>query len=390
MEASHLNVLVADDFDLQREVLSAYLRERGERTITAADGQEAWEVLQREPVNVVISDWIMPTLDGLELCRRIRAARLDRYVYVILCTARNTKADLIEGIGAGADDFLAKPVDFAELNVRLRTATRILSLERELAEKNRKLAEANAEIEKDLKAAALVQTSLLPQGPCPLPGVRSAWLFLPSGLLAGDTFGYFPLGGELLGFYQLDVSGHGAPAAMLSVTLSRALLPGEGSPVLREGRVASPPQVISALNERFQDAGGRYFTILYGVLDSARRSVVFAQAGHPHPLHVQPCGQARFVGEGGFPAGMIAGMDYSSQDLALAPGDRLLLYSDGLTDCANPQGEAFGADRLLDWAQQTARLDLDSAVAELKAAIHDWRGAEVFEDDISLLALESA
>jgi sigma-B regulation protein RsbU (phosphoserine phosphatase) len=331
-------------------------------------------------------------VDGLELCRRIRAARLDRYVYVILCTARNTKADLIEGIGAGADDFLPKPVDFAELNVRLRTATRILNLERDLADNNRKLSEANAEIEKDLKAAALVQTSLLPQGPCPVPGVRSAWVFLPSGLLAGDTFGYFPLGEGRLGFYQLDVSGHGAPAAMLSVTLSRALLPGEGSPVLREregSRISAPHEVIAALNERFQDAGGRYFTILYGVLDAEARSLRFSQAGHPNPVHVRPSGRARFVGEGGFPAGMVAGMDYTSQDLAFPRGDRLLLYSDGLTECANPAGERFGPARLLDRAQATAQLDLDAAVGQIKSAVAEWRGGQTLEDDISLLALES-
>lgn len=389
MDPSRLNVLVADDFDLQRELLSGYLRDRGENALTAANGQEAWEILQREPVNVVISDWIMPTVDGLELCRRIRAAQLDRYVYVILCTARNTRADLIEGIGAGADDFLPKPVDFGELNVRLHTAARILRLERELADRNHKLSEANAEIERDLKAAALVQTSLLPQGPCPLPGMRSSWLFLPSGLLAGDTFGYFPLEGGRLGFYQLDVSGHGAPAAMLSVTLSRALLPGEGSPVVREGRVAAPQEVVSALNERFQDAGGRYFTIIYGVLEAQTRRVSFTQAGHPHPIHIQAPGKARYVGEGGFPAGMIAGMDYVSQSLALPPGDRLVLYSDGLTECANPHGERFGSGRLLDWAQATAKMDLDAAVARIRSAIGEWRGDQVFEDDISLLAIES-
>jgi len=395
MDTPCLHVLVAGDFAPQRAILVGYLIKHGHRTFSADNGQQAWEILQRESVNLVISDWIMPEVDGLELCRRVRAASFDHYVYVILGTVRNTKEDLLEGIRAGADDFLAKPIDFGELDLRLHAATRLLDLEQKLAERNDKLSQVNAEFEKELKAAALVQTSLLPRAGRPLPGVRSGWLFLPASVLAGDTFGYFPLDETRLAFYQLDVSGHGVPAAMLSVALSRALAPGNGSPVWRKRatskspRIATPPEVIAALNEQFQDAGGRYFTILYGVLDTRTRHVSFSQAGHPHPIHVVRPNVARFAGAGGFPAGIIGGMDYDSHELNLAAGDRLLLYSDGLSECANIRGERFGTARLLEWARSTADLELDDTLGHIKIELAEWRGGQDFEDDISLLALES-
>jgi sigma-B regulation protein RsbU (phosphoserine phosphatase) len=401
MEGTKVKVLFADDCELQRRAMVAHLEQRGHEALAASDGEEAWEILQHSAVNLVISDWAMPRMDGLELCRKIRAADLGRYVNVILCTARNTTADLITGMTAGADDFIGRPMNFAELDLRLRLIERVRNLEHELEDRNRKLWEANSQLraaarmENDLRAAALVQTSLLPQSGCLLPGVRIEWLFMPCGVLAGDAFGCFPLDERRLAFYQLDVSGHGIPAAMLSVTLSRVLAPGYGSPVRRarpssgEPEIAPPHAVVADLNERFQSSGGRYFTMVYGVLDTATHRVCFSQAGHPSPIRLTTRGEAVPVGGGGFPVGIIAGMDYDSVELDLAVGERLVLYSDGVTECANGTGERLGEARLLALLEASARLDLTRMMEELKAALRSWRGGDDYEDDISLVALES-
>ena len=397
-----MKVLFADDCELQRRAVVAHLEQLGHEALAASDGEEAWEILHHSAVNLVISDWAMPRMDGLELCRKIRAADLGRYVNVILCTARNTTADLITGMTAGADDFIGKPMNFAELDLRLRVIERVRNLEHELEDRNRKLSETNSQLlaaharmENDLRAAASVQASLLPQSGCLLPGVRIEWLFMPCGVLAGDAFGCFPLDERRLAFYQLDVSGHGIPAAMLSVTLSRVLAPGYGSPVRRarsssgDSEIAPPHAVIADLNERFQSSGGRYFTMVYGVLDTATRRVCLSQAGHPSPIRLTGRGEAVPVGEGGFPVGVIAGMDYDSVELDLAVGERLVLYSDGVTECANGTGERLGEARLLALLEASARLDLTRMMEELKAALRSWRGGDDYEDDISLVALES-
>jgi sigma-B regulation protein RsbU (phosphoserine phosphatase) len=402
MEGTNVKVLFADDCELQRRAVVAHLEQRGHEALAAGDGEEAWEILQHSAVNLVISDWAMPRMDGLELCRKIRAADLGRYVDVILCTTRNTTADLITGMTAGADEFIGKPMDFAELDLRLRVIERVRNLEHELEDRNRKLSETNSQLlaaharmENDLRVAASVQASLLPQPGCLLPGVRIEWLFMPCGVLAGDTFNYFPLDERRLAFYQLDVSGHGIPAAMLSVTLSRMLAPGYGSPVRRakpssgEPEVAPPHAVVADLNERFQSSGGRYFTMVYGVLDTATRRVCLSQAGHPSPIRLTTRGEAVPVGGGGFPVGIIAGMDYDSVELDLAAGERLVLYSDGVTECANGKGERLGEARLRALLESYARLDLTRTMGELKAALRSWRGGDDYEDDISLVVLES-
>jgi sigma-B regulation protein RsbU (phosphoserine phosphatase) len=323
-------------------------------------------------------------------------------VNVILCTARNTTADLITGMTAGADDFIGTPMNFAELDLRLRVIERVRNLEHELEDRNRKLWEANSQLraaharmEYDLRAAASVQASLLPQSRCVLPGVKIDWLFMPCGVLAGDTFDYFPLDERRLAFYHLDVSGHGVPAAMLSVTLSRVLAPGYGSPVRRarsssgESEIAPPHAVLADLNERFQSSGGRFFTMVYGVLDTATRRVAFSQAGHPSPIRLTARGGAVPVGKGGFPLGIFAGMDYDTVELDLAAGERLVLYSDGITECADGKGERLGEGRLQALLEASARLDLNLALEELKTALRSWRGGDDYEDDISLVALES-
>src|SRR6202021_2627724 len=136
--------------------------------------------------NIVFTDWMMPRMNGLELIRKIRAAEANRYVYVILCTSRDSRADLIEGMKSGADDYIEKPVHEEELLVRLAAGERVIDLERRLADDNRKLAETNQSltlayetIRADLEAAARMQRSLLPHPP-PIHGMQCASLFLPA------------------------------------------------------------------------------------------------------------------------------------------------------------------------------------------------------------------
>ncbi len=125
-------ILVVDDDAVSRALLSALMRAAGYEVTTADNGREAWDALQIARIPVVISDWYMPELDGPELCRRIRARLNEPYVYFILVTARGGKAQYLAGMEAGADDFIAKPVDPDELRARLTVAQRILGLRRDL------------------------------------------------------------------------------------------------------------------------------------------------------------------------------------------------------------------------------------------------------------------
>lgn len=130
-----MKVLVADDDPVSRRLLQNYLQKWGYEVAVTTDGAEAWRMFEQDEFQMVISDWMMPELDGLDLIRRIRRHPLDHYVYTILLTARSQKDDFVAGMEAGADDFVSKPFDQDELHVRLRAGERIVNLELALKKK---------------------------------------------------------------------------------------------------------------------------------------------------------------------------------------------------------------------------------------------------------------
>ncbi|MFV9504356.1 MAG: diguanylate cyclase [Oscillochloridaceae bacterium umkhey_bin13] len=134
-----MRVLVADDDPLARYAISALVQAAGYPVVTAEDGVQAWEIIQAEPITLLITDWQMPGLDGPDLIRRIRAAGLPRYVSCLLLTVRDQRTDRLLGLDAGADDYLVKPVDPDELRARLAIAHRILNLEQDLRAANSQL-----------------------------------------------------------------------------------------------------------------------------------------------------------------------------------------------------------------------------------------------------------
>lgn len=152
-----MRVLVAEDDAIARRLLESYLHQWGHEVTVAADGVEAWRLFQTQAFPLVLTDWVMPGLDGLELIARIRQRPEAAYVYIILLTAKTQKEDIIAGIDAGANDFVSKPFDRGELRVRLLAGERVVRLEQTLAEQNRALREAQAALVQSEKLASLGQ-----------------------------------------------------------------------------------------------------------------------------------------------------------------------------------------------------------------------------------------
>jgi diguanylate cyclase (GGDEF)-like protein len=136
-----MKILLAEDQRVAARFIERMLKEIGHEVTVVPDGEVAWQIVRAGETPVLISDWLMPRLDGLELCRRIRAAESDHYTYIILLTSRDRYEDKLQGLDAGADDFLTKPPNPHELSVRLRIAERIVAIHEKLARQNRRLAE---------------------------------------------------------------------------------------------------------------------------------------------------------------------------------------------------------------------------------------------------------
>ena len=399
----YVKILLVDDDPVARTIHAMLLQMQGHEVVEAADGELAWRLVEQGNISFVVSDWMMPNLAGVDLCRRIRSSDLDGYIYVILCTAKGTQSDLVEGMDAGADDFLVKPISPEELRVKVRAGERLLRLQQGLAEKNRELAHINHQlhsahklVEDDLKAAAWMQQRLLPLPAQNASGVRCAWRLRPSGYIAGDIFNLFQLDESRIGVYLLDVCGHGVPAAMMSVTLSMVLTPDatHGSPLKRidlatgASQVLLPEDAVRELNRRFQSRDDRYFTMIYGVFDIRSSSLRFAQAGHPSPILIRAGKEPILLGSGGMPIGLWPEIDFDCFNVPVIPGDRILLYSDGVTENINSNGEAFGEARLLGSLRDHRLRSLDDLLQYLLAEITQWGSNSEFTDDVSLLALE--
>ena len=144
-----MRILIADDERVAQMMLKRNLEKWGYEVVLTSNGAEAWQRFQESEFPIVISDWNMPVMDGVELVRKIRTLRGREYVFVILLTVRQETEDIVLGIEAGADEFLSKPFDRRELRVRLRAGERIVLLERSLAERNELLERANTRMKRE-------------------------------------------------------------------------------------------------------------------------------------------------------------------------------------------------------------------------------------------------
>ncbi|MFG0297590.1 MAG: PP2C family protein-serine/threonine phosphatase [Maioricimonas sp. JB045] len=392
-----MRVLVVDDDPISLRLIQANLEKWGGYEVTTArDGREAWELLQGEAFPLLITDWLMPELNGVDLVRRVRAADRAEYTYIILQTAKSEMTDLVEGMEAGADDFLSKPIDLNELRVRVRAGERIVRLERELSDKNARLNAANQRMRADLEAASRLQQSLLPPPVLHYGNVRFEWAYRPCEELAGDTLNVFPIDDERVVLYALDVCGHGIPAALLSVTLSRILAPGADTGLAARGsfeavtHLARPEAVAADLNRQFSihSAQRQFFTLWYAVLHLPTLELTMTGAGHPGPFLLRSGDEVETVAPLDPPVGIHREYEFTPQTIRLRPGDRMFIYSDGLPDAFNADHEQFGVARVLETLQKSRGRSLSECLQTTIDRVTDWCRPGIPQDDISCLALD--
>jgi sigma-B regulation protein RsbU (phosphoserine phosphatase) len=407
-------LLVVDDDEANRGLLARRLERRGHTVVVADGDRAALGLLAGRPFDLVLLDVTMPELSGLEVLKAIRRAHTPAELPVIMTTARDQSEDIVEALRLGANDYVTKPLDFSVVLARVqgklslkRAVEEAARLEKRLAERNRELEAVNARLEaanrrmeRDLRAAARVQGTFLPRPSPALPGARCAWVYRPCEELAGDGLNAFPLDRRRAALYVFDVCGHGVTSALLSVSICRALSPpGDPSSVLArpagaadEPALAPPAEVADRLNRMFPfNQADQYFTMVYAVLepgDDGRSGLLrFVSAGHPGLVHLPASGAPAVLDGRGFPVGL-AGAPYEEQTLPLGPGDRVVLYSDGVSEAPDARNRVFGSDRLLAALERDRAAPLQRAVDGLVFEVVRWCGAPGPRDDVSVLAVE--
>ena len=399
-------VLVVDDSRLQRRILVASLKKWGFEVVEAESGEAAMEICKADTPDLILSDWMMPGMNGLEFCRAFRSRSSDDYAYFILLTSKSEKNEVAEGLDAGADDFLTKPVSSDELRARISAGERILRMQRELSEKNRIVSETLGElqrvydaIDKDLIQARKIQESLVPELTKDFGSSSVSLLLKPCGHIGGDLVGMFSPGVNRIGFYSIDVSGHGITSAMMTARLGGYLSSnyfdqnvGMEKRFNRFYALRQPEEVASLLNARLiADTGiEEYFTMAYCIADLRSGVVKMVQAGHPHPLLLRKNGELEFIGKGGVPVGLVPDIGYSQEEFTMEHGDRLLLFSDGFTEARLEDGSMLEPEGLLDLIHkcgpgQSGKEFLDDLYWHLTQVMSKEHG---LEDDVSATLFE--
>lgn len=333
-----MKILVVDDQDETRLITSVILSGLGHDVLEAENGVTAWETINNTRVDIIICDWLMPEMNGIELVKKIREGDFNHYIYLIMLTSLSNQEDRIEAIAAGADDFITKTTNPNELKVKLYPAERILNLKRDLDEQNAFLFESRKQLQDDLNRARTLQTSLLP-APIKDDVTQVEWLFHPATFVGGDFFNYYYIGPDLFLFYLVDISGHGVPSALMSMSVQTQLQAFDRLVIelINDNKTATIPENICAqLNKQMlslSNSHDHYATLIYGLIDTNKREVYVTSAGHPYPMHYHqqenlletlPCN--------GFPIGLLDSATYTSYKFNYQAGDKLFFYSDGINE----------------------------------------------------------
>lgn len=381
-------ILVVDDDFGTRELLRMHIVNLGYRAEVAADGESALILLAEDSFDLVLLDMIMPGIDGYNVLSTIRADAVLRDIPVVMVSAVDDLSSVVRCIEVGADDYLSKPVEPALLSARLRAELQKKKFRDQEQEYLRTIEETQRLLKEDLEEAARYVLSILPQ---PESGrIKTDWCYLPCDQLGGDVFDYFWIDDDHFAIYLLDVCGHGAGAALLSVSLIN---------VVRSGSLTgidfrNPGQVLTGLNDAFpmERHNDMYFTMWYGVYHAPTRTIRYAGGGHPPALLVAPEHQGGHVKKiheldcSGPLVGVFPGQVYEAAELQVPPASQLYVYCDGVYEIQQVcDGRMTNYEDFLHQLHKVGHMrnSLDAIVLWAE----ELNGSKQFEDDFSIVRL---
>ncbi len=379
-------ILLVDDEKLVRMVAKRRLSKLNHRLLEAENGKEALVVLEQEKVDLVLSDWMMPELDGPGLCEAMKQNDRLRSIHFILMTALDQPSQIAEGLTRGADDFLPKSASDQEILARVGAGLRARQLFLDLEASYHVITEKQAQLDNELSSASDFVRSLLPVPGEVAPGIRLSWEFLPSSQLGGDLFQVAQWGDDYLGIMVLDMSGHGTGPALRAVSLAMWFKGGHIAQLFPD---FDPGAIVTRLNaENPMTDQGDYFTIWVGVLQHSTGLLRFASAGHPGSILVRNDAPSEVLGAKSWPTGFSPDEIYHTDSVKVRDKDRLYLFSDGIYEVVNAEDEIWGKDRL---QQALEKVYTRSMKLGLKSLIHEsraWQADGIFGDDVALIGIE--
>lgn len=375
-------ILVVDD-EPDLEIL---IRQKFRRRIRAGElefafaqnGVEALSKLDERPdIDMVLSDINMPIMDGLTLIGQLR----DRapMIKAVVVSAYGDMANIRTAMNRGAIDFITKPIDFDDLeNTVARTLDHLAMLRDAVASRERLVA-----LQQELDVAAKMQAQILPRRALAGGGVAFGAHMTPAKEVGGDFYDYFQIDDDRVGFVIADVSGKGVPAAIF-MAVSHTLIRARGQDN------TTPAECMALVNNALcrDNDEAMFVSTFYGVLDNSTGKLSCCNAGHNPPLLRKANGEVDwFPAKGGPALGVIEDASFEQMEIDFAPGDTLLLYTDGVTEAIDEDNVPFGEDALKDVFRRLGSADPTAVADTIEAVAADHTGdAEQF-DDITCLVV---
>ncbi len=372
-------VLVIDDIPDNLALLEAILTPKGFTVLKATGGREALNLLEQVQPDVIFLDVMMPDMDGFEVTRRIRAAIHLPYIPIVLVTALQDSKSKLVGLEAGADEFLTKPFSQPELLARARALIRLRRYNQALTrsvEENRYLNDLllteNSRMALELDRTREAQMRLMPQGGPGYAAVSFAAYYQPALEVGGDYYDYVRLDEDRFVVLLGDAVGKGG-AAVLSVAIIKSVLTTEFAHMSATGRSEFDPadflkQINAVICGPLQSSRTE-MTLFCGLVNLKERTIRYSNAGQTFP-YLARLGEISELKLSGLPIGLFDEAIYSNREIGFQPGDRLVLYSDGINETMDIRSEQFGLERLekaiLNWVKLSPELMLNSVLVNLQ------------------------
>ncbi|SDK80125.1 Serine phosphatase RsbU, regulator of sigma subunit [Maridesulfovibrio ferrireducens] len=313
---------------------------------TASHPEEGLAMFKEKgPYPVVISDLKMPDMDGLTLLSKIN--KLNEDTIGIILTGHADLETAVTALNQGhVFRFLTKPSDKETIVNVVRAGQDQYNLIT-----GNKLKERI--IKQDLKAAAFIQESFLPHERADIGKLSLNWLFKPSDYVGGDMFDIIPLDHENTGFYLMDISGHGVSAALAAVSVSLLLARSGHLTNSKTAEIISPSELLLQLDNDFPiERLNKHFTMFYGIINSARKTLRYSSAGHLPPILLRSNGALEYLEKGGSVIGMNSGIPFEEDEVPFNPGDKLISFTDGVSEYQSQSDEMFEMERFISLVQE--------------------------------------
>lgn len=370
-------ILIVDDVPKNIQVVAGFLKPEGYQLAFAQNGKAALEQVQKNSVDLVLLDVMMPEMDGFEVCTRLKASPETQNIPVIFLTGKVETENIVHGFELGAVDYVTKPFNREELLARVKSHL-------ELKQAREHIQNLYDQMDEELDMASEVQNNVMRQS-IDVPFLSSAMIFHPFGKVSGDMVDFSKKGSDKLGIFIGDATGHGIPAALITMMVP-FILDSRGHHEYTNGIVAKMNDVFN-----LRQIEGKFITGIFANI-SSNGKLFSCNAGHPPLIILPKDGSPQIhLEKGGTAIGMFPleiAPPYVEEEYQLAPGDKFFLYTDGITEWQNPEKELFGHSGVVACLEKNRNASVKDILKAVMKEIEVFSKGIPCNDDYTLLGFE--